>query len=76
MKMYTEIKVELLAFLTSALDGGEGLVPRPLYAIESAPCRHCEEAGVASEEVWTLWRRDKYFALAGNRTLITLLFSS
>jgi hypothetical protein len=25
------------------------------------------EAGWASEPVWTLWRREKYFALSGNR---------
>jgi hypothetical protein len=28
------------------------------------------EAGLAPESIWTLWRREQYFALAGNRTTI------
>jgi len=40
-------------------------MPRPLYALEITLVPNEKEGGMASEPVWTFWRRDKFVAPAG-----------
>jgi hypothetical protein len=51
-----------------ALDEGEWSASRPSRFNPKLPVTIGQEAGYAPEPVWTLWRRDKYLALAGTRT--------
>jgi hypothetical protein len=60
------------SFTTSALDGGEWSAPRPGRASpgKGPPVPIGQEAGWASEEVWTQKLQEKSFASARDRTPI------
>jgi hypothetical protein len=68
-----ERKYSSYSFLTSALDGGEWSASRPGRALapgKGPPVQIVQEAGWASEPVWTQRIEEKPFASAGDRTLI------
>jgi hypothetical protein len=58
-------------FLTSELDGGKWSDSHPgRFAVaKEPPVPIVQEAWWASEPVWTLWRKEKFVAPTGNRTL-------
>jgi hypothetical protein len=61
------------SFLTSALDGSELSASRPGRALprgKDPPVPIVQEAGWASEPVWTQRLEEKSFASAGDRTAI------
>jgi hypothetical protein len=61
------------SFTTSALDGGEWSASRPGHALppgKGPPVLIGQEAGWASEPVWTQRIEEKSFAPAGDRTPI------
>jgi hypothetical protein len=56
-------------FLTAALDGGKySQLHAPAYLPQEKHIlvRSLGEAGWGPDPVWTLWRREKSFALTGN----------
>jgi hypothetical protein len=62
------------SFLTSAVDGGEWSASRPGRALppgKGPPVPIVQEAGWASEPVWTRRLEEKSFASAGDRNPIT-----
>jgi hypothetical protein len=61
------------SFTTPALDGGEWSASRPVRALppgKGPPVPIVQEAGWASEPVWTERIEEKSFAPAGDRTPI------
>jgi hypothetical protein len=56
------------SFLISALDGGEWSASRPGRALPPVPI--VQEAGWASEPVWTQRLQEKSFTSAGDQTLV------
>jgi hypothetical protein len=61
------------SFTTSALDGGEWSASRFSRALppeKGPPVPIVQEAGSASEPVWTQRLEEKYFVTAGDRTSI------
>jgi hypothetical protein len=42
--------------------------PGPLYLLEKSFVPLVYEAWWASEQVWTLWRREKFLTFTGDRT--------
>jgi hypothetical protein len=57
------------SFTTSALDGVSGQLHAPALALEKGPpVPIVQEAGWASEPVWTQRLEEKSFASAGDRT--------
>jgi hypothetical protein len=63
MKMCEGMEVWLSSFLASGLDGGEWSASRPGHFTpgETPPVPHCIGG-------WTLWRREKSLAPAGDGT--------
>jgi hypothetical protein len=57
-------------FMTSALDGVEwsASCPGDLPPGKEPPNPVGQEAGLASDQVWTLWSKEKYLAHGGKRT--------
>jgi hypothetical protein len=62
------------SFMTSALDGGKWSASRPGCTLPPVPIG--QEAGWASEPVWTKRLHEKSFASAGDRTWIAWSSSS
>jgi hypothetical protein len=58
------------SFSTSTLDGGEWSTSRPGHSLppeKALPVPIVQEAGWASELVWTQWLEEKPYASAGDR---------
>jgi hypothetical protein len=71
MEAQGERKYSSYSFTTSALDGGEWSASRPERALtleKGPPVPIVQEAGWASEPVWTQRIEEKSFAPAGDRS--------
>jgi hypothetical protein len=76
-KTYEGTEVQIHAFLTSAVDGGEGRIHAPVVLLQgkktTAPV--LQEVGWAPELIWALWRREIFLASSGNQAPIPRISS-
>jgi len=70
--VYEALELQLYSFLTSSLDGGHWLDSRAgrFNPKERAPGTHWVRSWVASEAIWSLWRRNNNLGFAGSWTTI------